>query len=149
MAFVKVVGGIEIYNFRIQSFVHFYTIFWSFSNSNSGPAARSGPNAAAPRRHACSRAAHRARAPAGLGIRATRRPRPHAGRGVPLPHAPHPEAPRSPPGPSHAASRRTGPELAADRWSVGGIPPYARRPRSPYYGGISAVTATSLVRSRL
>jgi hypothetical protein len=26
--------------------------------------------------------------------------------------------------------------------SVGGIPPYARRPRSSYYDGISAVTAT-------
>jgi hypothetical protein len=29
MAFVKVVGGTEIYNFRIQGFVHFSTNFWS------------------------------------------------------------------------------------------------------------------------
>jgi hypothetical protein len=42
------------------------------------------------------------------------------------------------------APRRTGPELVADRRSVGGIPPYARRPRSPCYDWISAVTATSL-----
>jgi hypothetical protein len=62
---------------------------------------------------------------------------------MPLPHAPHPEAPWNPPGPSLVAPRRTGPELAADRRSVGGILPYARRLRSPYYGGISAVTATS------
>jgi hypothetical protein len=31
---VKVVGGSEICNFRIQSFVHFYTKFWSYSISN-------------------------------------------------------------------------------------------------------------------
>jgi hypothetical protein len=37
MAFVKVIGGIEIYNFHIQSFVHFYTNFWSYLISNSGP----------------------------------------------------------------------------------------------------------------
>jgi hypothetical protein len=34
MAFVKVVGGNEIYNFRIQSFVHFSTNFWSYSIPN-------------------------------------------------------------------------------------------------------------------
>jgi hypothetical protein len=37
----------------------------------------------------------------------------------------------------------------ADHRSVGGIPPYARRPRSSYYGGISVVTATSPVRPPL
>jgi hypothetical protein len=56
MAFVKVVGGIEIYNFCIQSFVHFYTNFWSYLISNSGPAKRLGHGAAAPRRHARPRA---------------------------------------------------------------------------------------------
>jgi hypothetical protein len=81
MTFVKVVGGIEIYNFRIQSFMHFYTKFWSFSILINGLATRLGPNAAS-----------RARAPAYLGVRATRCSRPHAGRGVPLPHAPRPEA---------------------------------------------------------
>jgi hypothetical protein len=34
-AFVKVVGGSEIYNFPIHHFVHFYSNFWSFSISNS------------------------------------------------------------------------------------------------------------------
>jgi hypothetical protein len=48
MAFVKVVGGIEIYDFHIHRLVHFYTIFWSYSISNSGPAACSGQDAAAP-----------------------------------------------------------------------------------------------------
>jgi hypothetical protein len=43
---------------------------------------------------------------------------------------------------SRAAPYRPG--LAADRWSVGGNLSYARRPRRPYYGSISSVTATSL-----
>jgi hypothetical protein len=34
MAFVKVVGGTEIYNFCIQSFEHFSTQFWSKSISS-------------------------------------------------------------------------------------------------------------------
>jgi hypothetical protein len=48
MTFVKVVGGIEVYNFRIQSLVHFYTNFWSYSISNSGPAKCLGQGATAP-----------------------------------------------------------------------------------------------------
>jgi hypothetical protein len=38
MAFVKVVAGNEIYNFRIQSFVHFYSKFWSYLCSNKDSA---------------------------------------------------------------------------------------------------------------
>jgi hypothetical protein len=105
MAFVKVVGGTEIYNFRIQSFMHFYTKFWSFSILNQGSATRLGPNAAAPRRHAHPRAARPACVSAGLNVRATRRPRPHAGRGVPLPYALRLEAHWSPPGRSHTTDR--------------------------------------------
>jgi hypothetical protein len=54
--FVKVVGGIEIYNFRIQGFVHFYTNFWRYLISNMGPAKCLGQGAAAPRRRARPRA---------------------------------------------------------------------------------------------
>jgi hypothetical protein len=43
MAFVKVVGGSEIYNFRIQNFVHFYSKIWSFSSSNTGTMTRCRP----------------------------------------------------------------------------------------------------------
>jgi hypothetical protein len=77
MAFVKVVGGIEIYNFRIQSFLHFYTNFWSIQFQHCGPAACSGPDAAR----------RRVRVPVGLSVRATRRPRPHAARAAPSPDA--------------------------------------------------------------
>jgi hypothetical protein len=105
MTFVKVVGGIEIYNFHIQCFVHFYTKFWSFSILNSGSAKCLGPNAAVPRCHARPRAARRACAMAGLGVHATHRPRPHAGRGVPLPHAPRPEVHWSPPDRAHSTDR--------------------------------------------
>jgi hypothetical protein len=56
MAFVKIVGGIEIYNFRIRSCVHFYTNFCSYLISNSGLAKHLGQGAAAPRRRARSRA---------------------------------------------------------------------------------------------
>jgi hypothetical protein len=38
MAFVNVVGGNEIYNFRIHHFVHFYSRIWSFWCSNRGSA---------------------------------------------------------------------------------------------------------------
>jgi hypothetical protein len=43
MAFVKVVGGSEIYNFRIQGFAHFYSKNWSFSSSNTGTSTRCRP----------------------------------------------------------------------------------------------------------
>jgi hypothetical protein len=132
MTFVKVVGGIEIYNFRIQCFVHFYTKFWSFSILNSGSAKCLGPNAAVPRCHARPRAARRACAMAGLGVHATHRPRPHAGRGVPLPHAPRPDAQWSPPG-----RARGGPLVRRRR------PPYARRSRPPCHGRIFKVMPSS------
>jgi hypothetical protein len=119
MAFVKVVGGIEIYNFCIQSFVHFYTNFWSFSISKSGLAKCSGQGAAAPR----------PRAPAGLDVSATRRPRPHAGRGVPLPHAPRLEAHWSPPW----LRARHGPSVRRRR------PSYVRQLRPPCHSRISMV----------
>jgi hypothetical protein len=90
-------------------------------------------------RDATSRASTRhGRASVGLGVRATRRPR-----------SPSPEARTSPCAAPRGSSesfrglarrvepRRTGPGLAADRRSIGGTPPYARRPRSPCYGGIS------------
>jgi hypothetical protein len=38
MAFLNVVGGNEIYNFRIQIFEHFYSKFWSKLRSNRGSA---------------------------------------------------------------------------------------------------------------
>jgi hypothetical protein len=38
MAFVKIVGGSEIYNFRIKNLVHFYSNFWRKSRSNLGSA---------------------------------------------------------------------------------------------------------------
>jgi hypothetical protein len=83
--------------------------------------------------------------------RLPRRPHTRTARGHPLadarlPHALQHEAPRSPPRTTRATPRRTGPEPTADRRSVGGAPPYARRLRSPYYGGISTVTTTSPAR---
>jgi hypothetical protein len=105
MAFEKVVGGTEIYNFRIQSFMHFYTKFWSFSILNQGSATHLDPNAVMLRSRASPRAARSAREPAGLGVRATHRTRPHAGRGMPLPHVPCPEAHWSPPSRAHTMDR--------------------------------------------
>jgi hypothetical protein len=102
--------------------------------SNSGPAKLSSQGAAAMRRRARPRATAARRSASVSAPRATQgRHRPR----LAPPHASHPEAPRSPPGASRATPRRTGPGLAADRRSVGGTPPYARRPRSPCYGGIS------------
>jgi hypothetical protein len=80
MAFVKVVGGSEIYNFPIHHFVHFYSTFGSFARSKQGPWARSQAN----RRHAAPRLPRRTEA------RAPRRPFPRAHR----PEAARPEAPR-------------------------------------------------------
>jgi hypothetical protein len=110
---VKVIGGFEIYNFRIQRLVHFYTRFWRYLISNRGPAKRFGPG---------HRRAATSRVPA-------RRPRPPAGRGslFPMRRAPRPlESSRS-----HARHglRRTGSVRAADLRSVGGAPPYVRRSR--------------------
>jgi hypothetical protein len=52
MAFVKVVEGSEIYNFRIQGLVHFYSKICSYSYSNRGTMKRNCASWAAPRRRA-------------------------------------------------------------------------------------------------
>jgi hypothetical protein len=71
-----------------------------------------------------------------------RRPRPRADGGM---HSPRRRTPRLLGVLAGLASvampYRSG--LAADRRSVGGIPPYARRPRRKYYGSISGVTVMS------
>jgi hypothetical protein len=93
MAFVKVVGGTEIYNFCVQSLMHFYTKFWSFSILNHRSATLLSRTPPVPVRHAsCPQA---------------------AGRGVHLPQAPHPENPRSPRGPR--APRRAVPARGSPR----------------------------------
>jgi hypothetical protein len=61
MAFVKVVGGTEIYNFSIQSFVHFSTKFWSKSISNRSSTNYTGARGAL--RRDVAQAARRAHAP--------------------------------------------------------------------------------------
>jgi hypothetical protein len=81
MTFVKVVGGIEIYNFRIQGFVHFYTNFWRYLISNRGPAKRLGQGVAAPARRPTMASAPRvARGSADRGRHVPRCPRPDASR---------------------------------------------------------------------
>jgi hypothetical protein len=77
MAFVKVVGGSEIYNFCIQSFVHLYSKNWSFSISNTGTLSRCRPErrrTATSRAPAC-RVPQRPR-PRSPPAEAARRPRP-------------------------------------------------------------------------
>jgi hypothetical protein len=110
IAFVKVVGGFEIYNFCIQSLVHFYTRFWIYLISNRGPAKRFG------------RGHHRAgrpRRPRRALSKAARRQRPPAGQGSLFPIGrvlrPLESSPRA-----HHGQRRTGSVRAADRRSVGG-----------------------------
>jgi hypothetical protein len=89
MAFVKVVGGTEIYNFCIQSFVHFSTKFWSKSISN-----RRSTNykwVGHTLRRDVARATRRASRPCAdrLGIRARTPPKPRAfPRLTPLPEVP-------------------------------------------------------------
>jgi hypothetical protein len=75
MAFVKVVGSFEIYNFHIQYLVHFYTRFWSFSIFNKGLAARLGSNATATSR-APRPLAGRPRRPSHVPPEVACRPRP-------------------------------------------------------------------------
>jgi hypothetical protein len=138
---VKVVGGFEVSNFRIQRLVHCYTRFWSFSILNRGPATLLRLER---RRAVTSRTLTRyARALAGLGVCATHRPRPHIGRGMLLRHAPRPEAWESPWPRARHGPRCTGSVHAVDRRSVGGTPLYARRPRWPCYDSISVVTTAS------
>jgi hypothetical protein len=136
MVFVKVVGGNEIYNFRIQNFVNFYTNFWSYSISKQCSAKQFVPGtlcAATSRRDA----APAPRCPCRVPPEAARRPR------LAPPHALRPEAPWSPPGPralwtapyQHGARR--GPPIHRRH------PPYARRPRRPCHRRISRVTPPS------
>jgi hypothetical protein len=121
MTFVKVVGGTEIYNFCIQSFMHFYTKIWSFSMLNKGSTTRLGPEhrcATTSRAAACYVSCPRAgrpRRPSHAPPKATRRPR----------RAPSPRAtPRGPWESSRPRSRhgprRTSSVCATDRRSVGG-----------------------------
>jgi hypothetical protein len=73
--------GLEIYNFRIQSFVHFCTNFWSYSNSNQFSAKQFVPGTL------CAATLHHEATSVRpcLGIRAVRHPRPPAGRGSSFP----------------------------------------------------------------
>jgi hypothetical protein len=138
MAFVKVVGGTEIYNFRIQSFMHFYTKFWSLSISNQGSAKRLGPNAAALQRRARTRrASRRPLRPRLTPPKAARRPR------LTLLHVPCLEAigvlpavrtPRT--APYRLGARRGQP---VHRWR----PPYARQSRPPCHDRIFKVMPSS------
>jgi hypothetical protein len=79
MAFVKVVGGSEIYNFRIQCFVHFSTKVWrnfrskSPSLKHSRPGRRRAATLHAGGLGVCTRAPPEA-APF-LGVRAPNAPR--------------------------------------------------------------------------
>jgi hypothetical protein len=102
---VKVVGGFEIYSFRIQHLVHFYTRFWRYLISNMGPSKRFGPG----RRRAPPKAARRLR--------------------LALPHTPRPEAVGILSAHACHGPRRTGSVRSADRQFVGGAPPYAHRSR--------------------
>jgi hypothetical protein len=138
MAFVKVVGGTEIYNFRIQSFMHFYTKFWSLSISNQGSAKHLGPNATALQRRARTRrASRRPLRPRLTPPKAARRPR------LTLLHVPCLEAIGVLPA---VRTPRTTPYwLSARR----GLPVRRRRPavralvEARYHGRISAVTLPS------
>jgi hypothetical protein len=84
MAFVKVVGGSEIYNFRIQSLVHLFSKFWSYSCLNRDSAKQlEQPHFALQRRAAMLRplVVHTHAPPeatANRGCRSPRRPRPNA-----------------------------------------------------------------------
>jgi hypothetical protein len=113
MDFVKVVGGTEIYNFGIQSFVHFSTKFWSKSISNKRSANYRWVGALCTARRASRLSAGR------LGVLARTPPRPHA-----FPRTtPCPEVPRFYPAP-YAHAPRTG--QTADPFHAR---PYARWPR--------------------
>jgi hypothetical protein len=126
---VKVIGGFEIYNFRIQHLVHFCTRFWRDLISNRGPAKRFGPG--------------RRRAPADLGVRAACRPRLPAGRGslFPICRVPRPlESYRRARAtdravPARCVPRTAGPSAAPRRTRAG----RGRLPR-PHLRGHTAVT---------
>jgi hypothetical protein len=114
MAFVKVVGGSEIYNFRIQRFVYFYSKFWSFSGLNTGTSTRCRPV----HRRAATSCAPRPSAGC-LDVRAHTPTKPRA-----FPMCPRPEAPRSLPRatrttvravPARCAPRTAGPSTALRR----------------------------------
>jgi hypothetical protein len=124
MAFVKVVGGSEIYNFPIHHLLHFSTNFWRKSYSNRGSATRFQASwRSAPRR----RATPARRSSPRSFPRPTRAPRRIESR-----------APRASP-----LLRRTCAVRAADRRSVRG-PGRTRAGRgASWYGDIFAVTTTS------
>jgi hypothetical protein len=121
---VKVVGGFEISNFRIQRLVHFYTRFWSFSILNKEPATllrlerRRAATSSALTRHAPRPRASRPRCP--------RHPPPKAmACSFPMHRAPRPG---SPPGRAHATDhavparcgpRTTGPSAEPRRTRAG------------------------------
>jgi hypothetical protein len=143
MAFVKDVGGVEIYNICIQSFVHFYTNFWSYSNSKQCSAKRIVPERC---RAAMSRTPRRT-VPARRATRwPARRPHPlraqglHAARAAPSPNACAPR--RLFFSPRHASpAARAMRTRRADRRSVCGP---SRRPRpQPYYDSIFTVIRSS------
>jgi hypothetical protein len=143
MTFVKVVGGTEIYNFRIQSFMHFYTKFWSFSILNKGSATR-WARTPTHRNVVCARAPRvvPARRPA-----STSAPRAAQGHTLaqacpfPMRRAPRPmgvlPAARTPRTAPYRLGARHGPSVHRRR------PPYARRPRPPCHGRIFKVMPSS------
>jgi hypothetical protein len=115
MAFVKVVGGTEIYNFCIQSFVHFSTKFWSKSISNRRSTNYRGVGGAM--RRDVAQAVRRAPRPCDghLGVRARTPPEPRA-----FPRlTPRPEVPRFYPAPCVAPRR---PRRTCVRRAPGGPP---------------------------
>jgi hypothetical protein len=142
MAFVKVVGGTEIYNFCIQSFVHFSTKFWSKSISN-----RRSTNykwVGHTLRRDVARATRRASRPCAdrLGIRARTPPKPRA-----FPRlTPLPEVPRFYPAPRVAPRRLRRTRARPHRADRRSVPrPAVRVPAEapPYHGRIHTVTPSS------
>jgi hypothetical protein len=135
MTFVKIVGGIVIYNFRIQSFMHVYTKFWSFSILNNGSATRLGPNTAASQRRARPRVVPACR-PASASA-----PRTAQGH-TPAVACPFPMRPAIGVLPT-ARTPRTAPYRLCRRRL-----PYARRPRLPWHSRFFKVMPSSAQASR-
>jgi hypothetical protein len=124
MAFVKVVGGSEIYNFRIQCFVHFSTKVWrNFrSKSSSLKHSRPGRRRAATSRSPCAVPARRTKPPPteaapSLGVRA-----PNAPHFYPVHVSPSPSCRTRAPctgraaGPSRAHRTHVDRDAAVPRW---------------------------------
>jgi hypothetical protein len=141
---VKDVGGCEISNFRVQSLVQFYLKIWSYSHSNRCSAKQILPERRRARRarRACAPPSS-ASAPKAVPPEAALCPRPRLS---PRAHAPRllgvlPAA-RMP------WTALYQPVRAADRRSVSGTLPYARRSRWPCYSGIFVVRCRHPVSSR-